>query len=113
MIACSYLPFSASPNTTLITIHDELDVPTFAFAESQYAATETNRTLSVVILRYGDLSATQKINCITTSVTARGGLDFISLRSDQHNSVVEFQPGMTLIRYTVRLTHYLHTLDKS
>lgn len=91
-----------SLNSTTITIHDELDTPNFAFAESQYIVSETNGTLGVVIRRYGDLTSSQTIRCITTSVTARGGLDFITLRSDSALSSVKFKPGMTTKAMTKR-----------
>lgn len=84
---------TANPNSTIITIEDELDVPTFAFTQSRYAIGEINGTLSFVVARYGDISTRQNIRCVTTSGSAREGLDFIALRANSPQSIVTFNSG--------------------
>lgn len=84
---------TGSPNATTITIHDEVDVPKFAFTESRYSVGETNGTLTVTVRRYGDTTRAQTIHCVTISGTAREGLDFIGRRDKSDSSAVTFKSG--------------------
>jgi len=84
---------TADPNHTTIAIEDEVDIPKFAFTASRYEVSESNGTLTVTVGRYGDVSTTSTIQCVSTTITASQDVDFIARRSGSALSTVTFQPG--------------------
>ncbi|CAN0438603.1 unnamed protein product [Lampetra planeri] len=91
------------PSHATVLINDTYqDIPSVQFGKEGYAVQESEGSISVPVLRSGDLSAQSSVRCFTRRGSARVDHDYTE-RPDTDASRITFLPGEKTKNCTVRI----------
>eukprot|EP00118_Oscarella_pearsei_P004303 m.18164 g.18164 ORF g.18164 m.18164 type:complete len:3072 (+) comp27610_c0_seq1:382-9597(+) len=92
-----------SVSRATVTIDDSAsDIPGMQFKERTVTVNEEDGTISVTIVRTGDLSKTATVRCFTRQSSAQVMMDYAE-RPNSDSSIVTFKPGEREQKCTVEL----------